>query len=174
MNLISDLETHLKILESIKDSIKIIKNSITPPDSNIPQERPDLLEGEDWQLTSILEPVSAQLKQEIMNDTGKSRIFKAWLVHSALNSRVNQPLNLALNKAMQSVAPPDTAAMRLANLTLTDLVHLLENSASSTGDWGYQVDEVDQQRARDLELLLVGEAPNMRAVLIQRLLDLIS
>ncbi len=63
MNLISDLETHLKILESIKDSIKIIKNSITPPDSNIPQERPDLLEGEDWQLTSILEPVSAQFKQ---------------------------------------------------------------------------------------------------------------
>ncbi len=52
---------------------------------------------------------------------------------------------------MQSVAPPDTAAMRLANLTLPDLVHLLENSASPTGDWGFQVDEVNQQRARDLD-----------------------
>ncbi|QRN84456.1 hypothetical protein JR338_12790 (plasmid) [Chloroflexota bacterium] len=174
IEIISDLETHLKILESIKDSIRIIKNSNTPPDSNIPQEHSDLSEGEDWYFKSILESVSEQFRQEILNDSAKSRVFKAWLVHNALNSRVNQPLNLALNKAMQNAAPPDTAAMRLADLALPDLVRLLENSTSPAGEWGYQVDEVNQQRARDLELLLVGEASNMRAVLIQRLLDLIS
>ncbi|MBG0787098.1 MAG: hypothetical protein H0S79_18540, partial [Anaerolineaceae bacterium] len=172
--IISDLETHLKILESIKDSIKIIKNSNTPPDSSLPQEQPSFSEGEEWDLTSILEPVSAQFKQEILNDPEKSRIFKAWLVHNALNSRVNQPLNLALNKAMQNTAPPDTAAMRLADLALPDFVRLLENSTNPAGDWGFQGSEVDQRRVRDLELLLVGETSNMRAILIQRLLDLVS
>lgn len=174
MNLISDLETHLKILESIKDSVKIIKNSNTPPDSTISQNQSDLSEGEEWDLESLLEPVSAQIRQEILNDPEKAGVFKAWLVHSALNSRVNQPLNLALSKALQGAAPPDAAATRLAEMPLAKLVELLAISANPAGDWGYQTDLAVQNRMRDLDLLLVGEAANLRAVLIQRLLDLLS
>ena len=173
IEIISDLETHLKILESIKDSIKIIKQSNTPPDSSFPQEQLNPSEGEDWDLETLLEPVSTQFRQEILNDPEKSGNFKAWLVHSALNSRVNQPLNLALNKAMQGAQPPDYASIRLVNLPLPELVGLLEISTSPAGDWGFQIDAAGQSRLRDLDLLLVGEAPKLRTVLIQRLLDML-
>jgi hypothetical protein len=172
--IISDLETHLKILESIKDSIKTIKNSNTPPDST-PSADPSLHPvGEDWHLERILEPVSANFRQEIMNDPKKAGLFKAWLVHNALNSRVNQPLNLALNKARQGAAPPDSAALRLASLPLGALIRLLEGVTNAAGDWGYRDDESGRNGARDLDLLLVGEAPNMQTLLVQRLLDLLG
>lgn len=170
--IISDLETHLKILESIKDSIKIIKNTNTPPDSTVLLKSSIHPEGEGWPLERTLKPVSANFRHEILNDPAKARLFKAWLVHSALNSRVNQPLNLALNKAMQNAASPDNAAVRLANLSGEVLRGLLENSIHPAGDWGFHNDETGQNEARDLELLLVGEAPNIRTLLIQRLLDL--
>jgi hypothetical protein len=41
-------------------------------------------------------------------------------------------------------------------------------------DWGYGQGGADQAFGRDLELLLVGEKPQTRPLLIQRLLDLIS
>lgn len=172
--IISDLETHLKILESIKDSIKTIKNPNTPSDSTPsagPMTQP--LE-EDWDLERILEPISTNFRQEILNDLQKAGLFKAWLIHNALNSRVNQPLNLALNKARQGAAPPDNAAVRLASLSLGAMIGLLENALNAGGDWGYQDDQTNRNGARDLDLLLVGEAPNMQALLIQRLLDLLD
>ena len=174
IEIISDLETHLKILESIKDSIKNIKNTNTPPDSKVIPDHSSPPEGEGWPLERILGPVSTNFRQEILKDPEKARLFKAWLIHSALNSRVNQPLNLALNKAMQNAAPPDSAAVRLANLSREALRESLENNVRPAGDWNFQNDQAGQNGVRDLDLLLVGEASNMRSLLIQRLLDLIS
>jgi hypothetical protein len=171
---ISDLETHLKILEKIKDSIKIIKNPISSQDSEPDQETNDSTAEADWDLTKILAPVSSKFRQKILETPERTTLFKAWLIHSALNSRVNQPLNLAINKTLQDNNPPENAAKRLATMNHAGLVQLLTNTLDQFSDWGYGQGGADQAFARDLELLLVGEKPQTRPLLIQRLLDLIS
>jgi hypothetical protein len=171
---ISDLETHLKILEKIKDSIKIIKNPISSQDSETNKVTNTKTTEADWNLTKILAPVSLNFRKEILETPERIMLFKAWLIHSSLNSRVNQPLNLAINKTLQGTTAPEGAAKRLAALSLAGLIQLLNNALDQFGDWGYRQGGEDQAFARDLELLLVGEKPQTRPLLIQRLLDLVN
>lgn len=171
---ISDLETHLKILEKIKDSIKIIKNPNSSSDSETAPDQKAQPAEADWDLENILEPVTGKFRQEILKSAEKAELFKAWLIHSALNSWVNQPLNLAIIKTFQNGTPPESAAIRLAALSLNDLTDLLQKDLAGAGEWGYAPDVEYQPSTRDLELLLVGEKPQVRPLLVQRLLDLLG
>ena len=170
---ISDLETHLKILEKIKDSIKMIKNPISPPDSEPPAAQLSPSAVEDWDLERLLNPVTPKFKQEILNDPAKMDLFKAWLIYSALNSRVNQPLNLALNQAIQGLTPPENAAVRLARIARPVLIARLESRLNPAETWAAALTDSERVSGRDLDLLLVGEKPQVQPLLIRRLLDLI-
>ena len=174
MAFISDLETHLKILEKIKDSIKMIKNSNSSPDSESSAKSTAQPAAEDWDLEKVLEPVTPRIRKEILNDPEKTVLFKAWLIHSALNSRVNQPLNLALNQAVQCLTPPESAALRLAKTALPALAAQLESKLSPAENWGSAQNSGQRKSQRDLDLLLVGEKPQVQPLLVRRLLDLIA
>lgn len=172
-DLISEIETHLKILENIKDSIKDFKQSNILPDSSPSRCNSDPELAEDWDLSGILNTVKPEFRKEIMSDLQKQRGFKAWLIHSALNGRVNRPLNLAITQSMQGKLPPDAAARRLADLSKTQLLSLLEKALDQPAGMGYQSDPELRSKETDLQLLMVGEDGRSRALLIQRLIDLL-
>jgi hypothetical protein len=173
MALISEIETHLKILDNIKDSIRELKQSNLQPDS--PKSGAQFSSGptDCWDLSGILNQVKPEFREEILNDPKKQQTFIAWLIQSSLNGRVNRPLNLALAKTLQEKTPPDAAARRLAELTKSQLVGLLEQALSEPASLGYQKNPKLRSRITDLQLLLMGEDARSQALLLQRLMDLL-
>ncbi|MCB2209990.1 hypothetical protein KQH62_03745 [bacterium] len=174
--LISEFETHLKILERIKDSLKKLTNSTNQPDSS-PQRQivnPNNSGRLDWDFNKILHTTKPKYQQEILNDPAKQRAFKAWLIQDALSSRVQQPLNLAITQTLQDTAQPQAAAVRLGQMPLGALKMLLESALASPSGPGFGSDPDQRKRFADLKLLLMGQDPQTRAILLQRLLDLVN
>ncbi|MDY6874104.1 MAG: hypothetical protein SVR81_09095 [Chloroflexota bacterium] len=174
--LISEIETHLKILERIKDSIKKLINSTIQPDSGSQREstkidNPGRL---DWDFNKILQITKPKYQQEILNDLAKQRAFKAWLIQDALSPRVQQPLNLAITQTLQDTAQPQAAAIRLMQMPPGALKALLESALRSPSGPGFSSDPDQRKRFADLKLLLMGQDPQTRAILLQRLLDLVD
>jgi hypothetical protein len=171
---ISEIETHLNILLRIKDSIKQLTNSTNQPDSPAQEAETELSGRTDWNLINILESVKPEYRQRILNDPEKLQTFRAWLIQSALNPRVNQPLNLAITQTLQESARPQAAAERLAEMPPGALRSLLERALVSPSGPGFTSDADQRKRFGDLQLLLMGQDPQTRTVLLQRLLDLVN
>jgi hypothetical protein len=173
---ISEIETHLKILERIKDSIKKLINSTNQPDSGSQrQETSNNSPGRlDWDFSKILNSIKPNHQQKILNTPEKQQAFKAWLVQNALNPRVQQPLNLAITQTLQDTAQPRAAAVRLVEMPLGALKSLLARTLESPSGPGFSSDPDQRKRFADLQLLLMGQDPQTRAILLQRLLDLVD
>lgn len=170
---ISEIETHLKILERIKDSIKKLSYSTNQPDSVSRDQPPiNLQPGRvAWDFKKLLSSVKPEYQQEILISTAKQRAFKAWLIQNALSPRVQQPLNLGITQTLQNQAQPQAAAVRLAEMPLEALISLLARALASPSGPGFGSDSEQRKRFADLQLLLMGQDPQTRTVLLQRLLD---
>jgi len=171
--LFSELETHLKILYRIKDSIKNVKDTNFHPDSYSSDDLGTQNRSADWNFDLILHQVNPKYQEQLMTNPGKLEVFKAWLIHSALNARVNRPLNLAISQSLQEKALPEAAARRLAEAALPDLLDLVEQMLMHPASVGYEHDPDARSMIADLQLLLMGVDQREKAILLQRLIDLL-
>ncbi len=172
--IISEIETHLKILENIKNSIKDIKQSNVHPNSSSFEPEPEANQAADWNLSKILNNVKPEFRKEILSNPQKERAFMAILIQSALNGRVNRPMNLALSQTLQGNSASNAAAQRLAEMGKSKLIELLELALDQPAGLDYQRDPAMRRQVTDLQLLLVGEDARSRALLLQRLIDLLQ
>jgi hypothetical protein len=169
--LFSVFETYLKILYMIKDSIKQIKDTNHHPDSLNSGDLDEQKRSEDWNFPEILRSVNQELREKVLQDSSKRESFIAWLIQSCLNSRIQQPLNLALSKTVQNDAKPDSAALRLAGQSPTTLLSVLVMVQSDPNRINFQKDSDTRAIAADIQQLLMGEDGQKQPVLIQRLID---
>lgn len=171
VELISVFETYLKILFIIKDSIQIHENSNPHPDSGNSSSTEPENRMEDWNFEQILQPVKVEFRKELLQDPHKLDSFMAWLIYGCLNSRVQQPVNLALVKALQENAIPDAAALRLAGQSPIALLSVLTVMQTDPSRANYQQDPLIRAITTDIRQLLMGEHPKDYPILIQRLID---
>lgn len=172
--LFSNLETYLKILVRIKDSIQIIKNANLPPDSE-PASRQEIKSGaEDWDYNQILQSVNPTYRKLILDDPEQRTQFIAWLIRNSLNARVSQPLNLAISQTLQGDSKPDAAALRLAAHSPSVLISVLEQMRIDPARLSFQQDPGLRAIVVDFQQMLMGEDSQNRSVLIQRLVDLLG
>ena len=169
--LFSVFETYLKILYMIKDSIKIIKNTNYPPDSESSGIQNEQERAEDWDYQQILRSVKSELQAKIIQDRTKQENFLAWLIQSCLNSRVQQPLNLALSKTVQGETSPNLAAVRLSRQSPVALLSILVTFQTDPNRISFQKDPSTRTMASDIQQLLMGEDSQKQLILIQRLID---
>ena len=169
--LFSVFETYLNILYMIKDSIKMIKNTNLPQDSIEPgfHDKPERVEG--WNYQQILRSVKPELQNKIIQDPTRQSVFLAWLIQSCLNSRVQQPLNLALSKMDQGETSPDLAALRLSRQSPVSLLSILVMVQTDPNRISFQKDPTTRTVASDIQQLLMGEDSQKQPLLIQRLMD---
>lgn len=172
--LFSVFETYLKILYTIKDSIKMIKNTNNPPDSGKPGVHSEQEKAEGWDYQEILRSVKPELQAKIIQDRTKQEDFLAWLIQSCLNSRVQQPLNLALSKTVQGETYPDLAALRLSRQSPLALLSLLVIFQTDPNRISFQNDPSTRTMASDVQQLLMGEDSQKQPILIQRLIDCLA
>jgi hypothetical protein len=174
--LISYFETYLKILYRIKDSFELI-DSNQQPDSQTGNSGPSnqhLHPG--WtvgSLEKLLERSRQDYQETILQESLRRKHFKAWLIQGALNPRVQQPLSLAISKAVSGQSPPSGAASRLAETPITLLASVLKAMLVNPESMGYTGSEEQKQMEADLAQLLVGVDQNQQPLLLQRLLDIL-
>ncbi len=171
---ISELETHLKILYRIKDSIKVLKTSTFLPDSQTNAPKPLDLRLEGWDLKTLLQDINPDYQTQILEHPNISKSFIGWIIQNALNPRVNHPLNLAITQTLQNQAVPEPAAGRLSELPAHELRELLLTLRDHPESLTFQSNPKNRAHASDIKLLMMGQSHQEQQLLIQRLIDLLQ
>ena len=171
LDLFSVFETYLKILYMIKDSIKIIKNANHPPDSASIDIESAENQAEGWNFQQLLRTANPDFRKKIVQESSKQHVFIALLIQSCLNSRVQQPLNLALSKTLKGETNPSAAAIRLSKQRPITLLSVLVMIQTDPNKANFQNDPITQEIVSDIQQLLMGEESQRQPILLQRLID---
>ena len=178
---ICHFDTVLNILLRIKNTFSLSKYFQPPHTQEMDSEiKHHLAEKEvvvgyfdqnSWQLDKILQRINPILKQKVIARY-RPEEFVSWLIYACLTAKIQSPLSFAVSRVLESDTDAGGPALRLVELTPTQLGHQLLSlklrlAAGYLGAGAY-----NGEVSPDMNYFLTDEVSSQKKLeLIQRLID---